>query len=269
MRKIMFSTLFVVFIFTLSVLACPMDAAAFGGGGCGEGECRDCHGMKKESATKLLEGLVDTVESVDFAEVPGLYVVGVTSKGKKHIVYIDFSEAFVIAGNVVRIADRSNITRQKLMDLRRVDLTTVPLEDAIVLGDPAASKKAFVFTDPQCPYCKKLHPELQKVVETDPDIVFFIKLYPLVKLHPDSVRISRSVICANSLEMLEDSFTGKPIPDPTCETDAIERTIDLARGLGISSTPTVILPDGRVSPGYKKAEDILKLINGNGDSAEK
>jgi len=269
MRRVIVSTLFVVLISTILALSCPTGASAFGGGGCGEGECRDCHGMKKETATKLLEGLVDSVESVDFAEVPGLYVVGVESKGKKHIVYIDFSEAFVIAGNVVRIADRSNITRKKLMELRRVDLTTVPLDDAVVLGNPAAAKKAFVFTDPQCPYCKKLHPELQKVVETDPDIVFFIKLFPLVKLHPDSVRISRSVLCANSLEMLEDSFIGKPIPDPTCDTDAIDRTIELARELGISSTPTVILPDGRVSPGYKKAEDILKLINGDGDAAKK
>lgn len=253
-------------ILAIVILLPPTFASAFGGGGCGEGDCRDCHGMKKEKAGELLNGLVDRVESVDFAEVPGLYVVGVESKGKKHIVYIDFSEAFVIAGNVVRIADRSNITREKLMELRRVDLTTVPLEDAIVLGNPSAAKKAFVFTDPQCPYCKKLHPELKKVVDSNPDIVFFIKLFPLVKLHPDSVRISRSVICANSLEMLEDSFSGKPVPDPTCDTDAIDRTIELARDLGISSTPTIILPDGRVAPGYKRAEDILKLINGEGET---
>ncbi|TNF49047.1 DsbC family protein [bacterium] len=265
MNKNIRFTFIIIMSIVLILLLSPQFASAFGGGGCGEGSCQDCHGMKKETAAELLNGLVDRVDSVDFAEVPGLYVVEVTSKGKKHIVYIDFSEAFVIAGNVVRIADRSNITRQKLMELRRVDLTTVPLEDTIVLGNPAAAKKAFVFTDPQCPYCKKLHPELRKVVETDQDIVFFIKLFPLVKLHPDSARISRSVICADSLELLEDSFTGKQIPDPTCETDAIDRTIELARELGITSTPTMILPDGRVAPGYKKAEDILQLINGGSE----
>jgi thiol:disulfide interchange protein DsbC len=259
MRKIIVLFLFMVFIITVSVFAYPINVFAFGGGGCGEGNCTDCHGMKMDTAAELLKGLVDRVDSVDFAEVPGLYVVEVTSKGKKHIVYIDFSENFVIAGNVVRLADRSNITRNKLMESRRVDLTTISVDNAIIMGNPKAPKKAFVFTDPQCPYCKKLHPELQKVVETDPDIVFFIKLFPLVKLHPDSLRISQSIICENSLELLEDSFNGKPIPDPTCDTDAIDRTIELARDLGITSTPTMILPDGRVAPGYKKAEDILKL----------
>ncbi|UCF31711.1 MAG: DsbC family protein [bacterium] len=263
MRKTLVVTVIVAVLSTAGLFASADDASAFGTEGCGEGQCSDCHGMEKETAVQLLKDLpgLDSVDSVDFAQVPGLYAVEVTSKGQKHILYIDFSETYVISGNVIHIAERENITRKHLMNLRRVDLTTVPTEAALVLGNPKASKVAFVFTDPQCPYCEKLHPELKRAVELDPDLVFYIKLLPLVKLHPDSYRISKSIICENSLELLESSFAKQPVPDPVCDTDAIDRTISLARSLGIGSTPTLILPDGRIAPGFRKAEEILKLVN--------
>jgi thiol:disulfide interchange protein DsbC len=85
-------------------------------------------------------------------------------------------------------------------------------------------------------------------------------MMPLASLHPDSPRIARAILCTGSLQLLENSFAGKKIPDPTCESDAVDRTIKLARELGIGSTPTLILPDGRVAPGYREAEEILKLL---------
>jgi thiol:disulfide interchange protein DsbC len=270
-RKIIVFSILIITLSISGILALPDRAVPFGAEGCGEGQCRDCHGMEKETAVELLKDLpgLDSVDNVDFSQVPGLYSVEVTSKGNKHILYIDFSENYVISGNVIHIADRENITRKKLMNLRRVDLTTIPIQDALVLGNPKGRKKAFVFTDPQCPYCAKLHPELKRAVVMDPDLVFYIKLLPLVKLHPDAYRISKSIVCEDSLELLESSFADQPVPDPTCDTDAVDRTMALARQLGISSTPIVVLPDGRLAPGYRKAEDLLKLINEMPEKGEK
>ena len=255
-------TAILIVLITIAFLAlvAPRQAAAFGEGGCGEGSCSDCHGMKKDRAEELLRDMVDSVENVDFAEVPGLYAVEVAKGGKKYIIYLDFSESYLISGNVFSISDRTNITRKKLMNLRRVDVSTIPEGDSLLLGSPEAPNKVFVFTDPQCPYCTKLHPELEKVVAGNPDVAFIIKLLPLVKLHPDSLRISQSIMCSGSLKMLTDSFAGRSIPDPSCRTDSVDRTVQLARGLGITSTPTLVLPDGRMAPGYRDADSILALL---------
>lgn len=253
----------IVTLFTLAWTN-PHPAAAFGGAGCGEGECSSCHELKVEDASRILEGLVDKVDKVDFSEVPGLYSVEVESKGKKYLIYVDFSEKFIISGNVIRITDRSNRTREELMTIRRIDPTIIPIGDALVIGNPKAPKKIIVFTDPQCPYCKNLHHEIKKVVKADPDIVFFIKLYPLKKIHPDSYRIAQAIVCEDSIDLLEASFAGKKIPDPECESDVVDNTIELARKLGITSTPTMVLPDGRLATGYMPSEDILKLIDGGG-----
>jgi thiol:disulfide interchange protein DsbC len=63
------------------------------------------------------------------------------------------------------------------------------------------------------------------------------------------------------MELLELSFAGKPVPPPACETSAVDRTIALAEELGIRSTPTLVLPNGVVMPGYKKADDLIKLLD--------
>ncbi len=80
-------------------------------------------------------------------------------------------------------------------------------------------------------------------------------------MHPDAYNIAKSVVCNRSLEMLEDSFAGKTVPPPLCRAEAVDDTIALARKLGIRSTPTLVLPDGRPFSGYKKADQLLKLLD--------
>lgn len=142
----------------------------------------------------------------------------------------------------------------------RVRVSRIPLQDAVELGDPAARYRIIVFADPVCPYCRKLLPELKKVIRKRPDIAFFIKLLPL-KIHPDAYNKARAIICARSVRLLEDSLAGKPIPLPVCRTDQVAKNIALADKLGINSTPTLVFPDGQVAPGYRRADDIIRQLN--------
>ena len=260
-RSLLFSA---TALFLLSFALVPPEAAAFGGGGCGEGQCSDCHSINVEETKELLKDVVSQVHAADFAEVPGLFIVDITDKkDNRGIIYMDFSKSYILYGRmaVVSIADGQNVSRREMMRLRKVDPTTISLEDSLVLGRRDAPKKVILFTDPKCPYCEKLHGELKKVIQSDPDIVFFIKMLPLVKIHPESYDIARSILCEGDITLLEDSFAKKPVPEPTCESDAVDRSIKLAQSLGIGSTPTMILPDGRISPGYMPADKLLKLIN--------
>jgi len=106
---------------------------------------------------------------------------------------------------------------------------------------------------------------MKKVIEKRKDIAFYIKLFPLIKLHPDAYWKSKSIVCSGSLEFLEGAFEKKNIPQPSCETDVVDKNIKLAERLGISGTPTLILPDGSVLIGIKPAEKLIEII----DSAKK
>ena len=84
-------------------------------------------------------------------------------------------------------------------------------------------------------------------------------MFPL-KSHPEAYKKSKAIVCEKSLSLLEDAFNKKPLPEPKCETAAIDENIKIAEKLGISSTPTIILPDGRALPGYKDAKSLISLI---------
>ncbi len=100
---------------------------------------------------------------------------------------------------------------------------------------------------------------MRQVTDQRKDIVFYIKLFPL-KNHPEAFQKSKSIVCEKSLALLEDAFEKKPIPKPKCETSAVDENIKLAQKLGITSVPSLILPDGRMVPGYKDARSLIQLI---------
>jgi thiol:disulfide interchange protein DsbC len=100
---------------------------------------------------------------------------------------------------------------------------------------------------------------MKKVTDERKDIVFYLKVYPL-KNEPEAYEKSKTILCEKSLALLEDAFEKKPIPKPKCETSAVDENIKLAQKLGITSVPSVILPDGRIIPGYKDAKTLINLI---------
>ncbi|HEX9872929.1 MAG TPA: DsbC family protein [Deferrimonas sp.] len=256
----------ILLMMTLALfLAVP--GQAFTQDGCGAGTCADCHSLTKAEATDLLKGGVDKVLDVAFAEIPGLWMVSVEKDNQKFPLFIDFSKAYLVAGNVIRLKDHQNITTARQAELNKVDVSKIPLDDALLLGKKGAKTKVIVFTDPECPYCKKLHVTLKEVVQRNPEIAFLIKLFPL-KMHPNAYGIAKSIVCSKSLEFLELSFAGLPVPPATCETDVVDQTLALVETLGIRSTPTLVLPDGLIVPGAKSADDLLKLLGGEASVAK-
>jgi thiol:disulfide interchange protein DsbC len=101
---------------------------------------------------------------------------------------------------------------------------------------------------------------MKKVLEQREDIAFYIMMYPL-PMHKDAYKKSKSIVCENSLALLEDAYDKKRLPEPTCETSIVDDTIKLARSLDISGTPALILPNGSIVSGFKKADAIIGLID--------
>ncbi len=218
-----------------------------------------CHALSVEQASTLLGNLVDKVNQIAPAEIPGLWVLEVEKDRQKFPVFMDFSNSYLFSGNVIRLSDTANVTQQLHAEMNRIDVSRIPVDDALLLGDPAAKTKVILFTDPQCPFCSKMHDSIKEVVKRDPQIAFLIKLYPL-KMHPQAYGISKSIICADSMDFLEKSLRGEAVPPASCDTKAVDETLALAQELGIRSTPTMVLPTGEIQPGYKKADDLLRLL---------
>lgn len=251
------------------LLASPLPAPAFQREAGPVKDCRECHTMTPEEAGKILEGAVDNVVAVLPGPFPGIWEVDVRKNGKTHPVYVDYSGSYLFNGQIIRLGDGENLTGQRYTDLNRIDLSSIPLEDAIVFGDPAAKKKVVVFDDPDCPWCRKLHGEIKQVVAREPGVAFFVRVYSR-NGNPRSIGKARSIICGAPMSagLLEDAFAGKDLPPATCKTDAVEVTAKLAARLGIQGTPAMILPDGRLISGYRQADALLELLEGRPSGQE-
>jgi thiol:disulfide interchange protein DsbC len=102
---------------------------------------------------------------------------------------------------------------------------------------------------------------MKQIADKRKDIVFYVKLFPL-SMHKDAYGKSKSIICSNSMKLLEDCYEGKKIDKTECESTEVDDTIKLAESLGITGTPAIILPDGRLRTGALPENELLDLIDG-------
>jgi len=106
---------------------------------------------------------------------------------------------------------------------------------------------------------------MKQIVDKRKDIAFYLKMFPLVGLHPKSYNKAKAIVCEKSndkaVKLLEDAYAKKTLPDPTCQTDVLDKNIALGKKLGISGTPTLIFQDGRVVSGAMSADKLTKLID--------
>jgi thiol:disulfide interchange protein DsbC len=100
---------------------------------------------------------------------------------------------------------------------------------------------------------------MKKVIEKRKDIAFYIKMFPL-KIHPGAYEKAKAIVCEKSLALLDNAFEKKQLPKPTCETSVVDENVKLGEKLGISGAPALIMPDGRVIPGYREADAIIGLV---------
>ena len=226
----------------------------------GKTDCAECHKLTREEAGKVLGKIVDNVVAVAPGPFPGVWEVDVVQNGKTYPLYLDYSMKYLLNGQFIRLSDMANLTGLRFQDLNRVDVASIPVQDAIRVGSKAAKKTVIVLTDPTCPYCVKLHGEIKKAAAMDADVAFLVMPYPRNPSDKATYRKCLAVVCGKTTKLLDDVYTGKEVPAPTCRSTAVDETIRLADRLKIQGTPTMILPDGRMIGGYMEAEPLLALL---------
>ena len=134
--------------FHLLLLSLLPFSASFGFEAKGQ-DCSSCHTLKVGEAQELLKDVPNIkILEVYQSPVKGFWEVYLESAGKKALIYIDFSKKYFISGSLFSIREKKNVTQERLNDLYRVDVSQIPLDDALVMGDPKAKIRIVAFDDP-------------------------------------------------------------------------------------------------------------------------
>ena len=114
-------------------------------------DCSKCHTLKKEEADDLLKIFNKNIKvlSVTRSKAKYLWEVSYESDGKKGLIYIDLPKKHLLSGTILDLQSKKNLTQEKLSEITRVNVSQIPLRDALVIGDKNAKQKVIVFDDPE------------------------------------------------------------------------------------------------------------------------
>lgn len=197
------------------------------------------------------------VDSVKKTQYGGLYEVFIGGQ----IVYTDEKFTFLIAeGRLIDAKTKRNVTGERLEELTRVDFSKLPLDKAIKVVRGNGSRQLVVFSDPDCPFCKRLE---QKELAGITDITVYTFLYPLDKLHPDAANKAKAIWCSadRSKSWMDWVLNNKLVKGSTNCDNPVESLAKLGQELGVTSTPTLIFADGKRMLGAYPADEIEKALN--------
>jgi thiol:disulfide interchange protein DsbC len=221
----------------------------------------ECPQFEKKEADAIIKKIIPDANTVDVKESPvkGIWQIDVEKGGQHGAIFIDCSRKYLIQ-LIALDAYIKQIEAQQTP--QKVDLSKIPLDGSITVGSKTAAKKVIVFSDPDCPYCRKLHESIKQIIAKRPDIAFIEILHPL-PMHKDSPKKVQAILCSKSVEMLDDAFSGKPVPEPPagCTVDAMERNMALARSLNFNGTPTLVRDDGTVLSGFLPEDKLIEWID--------
>lgn len=259
---------FAIILYFITVLS-SVPAYGLAKDTCISHDCAQCHALNQKEAAELLKPLELSVKSVKHAPVSGMFEVLAERSGTEGIIYIDYGKKYLMQGVIVDAKKLSNVSAHPRPEssgkkLSRVDPKTIPAQLSIVMGNPNGSKKLYVFTDPDCPYCRKFHAELIKLEKMVPDVAIHIMLFPL-PMHAQAFDKSRILLVNKSRKLLDEVFEGKELSKPVGDEGKAEiaAIIKFAQEHGINGTPTMILPDGTTVVGGRDAETLNKMLSGN------
>ncbi len=232
-------------------------------GNCGS-NCVECHTLSPDEANTIFKEL-GKVKDVRMSPVKGLWEIALEREGRQAVAYLDFAKKHLLPGPVFELDTGKQITTTPITttENRKIDVSKIPLAFSIVMGNPMGKKKLFVFTDPDCPYCRKMHVVLKKFEKIDSDTAIYVMLNPLA-MHHGAYEKSRVILAGKSLELLDKAFEGKELPKSgkTEGKAAVDAIIKFANDNGISDTPTLVLTDGSIVVGMRDEETLKKMLEG-------
>ena len=193
------------------------------------------------------------IDEVSKTPMNGLFEIRVN---EVDVFYTDAQGNFLIQGSLIDTRSKRNLTEERTEKLNAVAFDSLPLKDAFTIVRGNGKRKMAVFEDPNCGYCKRFERDLQKVN----DVTVYMFLYPV--LGADSVDKSKSIWCAKDKAKTWQDVMVRDIPAPkaTCDTTAIDRSLEFGRKHKITGTPTIFFADGSRVPGAINTAQIEKFL---------
>ncbi len=175
--------------------------------------------------------------------------------------YVSSDGKYLLQGDLVNMDTGERITEERRRADRLAALKQLGPDNLIEFAPPppmAAKYVITVFTDLDCPYCRKLHSQIAEY--NAKGIAVRYAFFPRHGIGSPTYYQAISVWCAdNRQQALTRAKLGDSTPPRKCE-NPVDKEYKLALDLGLNGTPGIILPDGTLYGGYAPPDELLAIL---------
>jgi len=184
-------------------------------------------------------------EELRATEIPGLWEL---TRGAD-IVYVTSDGKYAFTGDLVELATDKNLTEQHRRELRAKAIGNFPESEMVIFSPKDPKYTVTVFTDVDCPYCRKLHSQIAAYNRLGIRVRYL--LYPRTGPNTESWTKAEQVWCSSDRNTaLTRAKLGEELKTKPCTGNPVARSYALGEDFGIQGTPAIIMPSGELLPGY-------------------
>jgi len=208
--------------------------------------------VRKAVSNVLPDAIVDSITP---SPIPGMSEVLIGAK----LFYVTDDGKYIFNGTLIELATRTDLSEKRLSSVRRALLDKVSEKDMIIFPASHPRHTLTVFTDIDCGYCRKLHKDIDKYNEEG----ITVRYLPFPRTGPNTPSYYKavSVWCsADRQSALTRAKTGADVPNASCDNPVLA-SLALGHKLGVSGTPSLILEDGQLLPGYVPPKKLAQVLD--------
>lgn len=130
-------------------------------------------------------------------------------------------------------------------------------------------RKIYIFSDPDCPFCKKLDNELLTKLNDSDNLTIYYVMNPLEAIHPNALEKAQKIVCADDKDKAWEDFQLKNVLPKSTKFDTnkeecvntVNKQLIYPQIINLTVTPTIINQNGIMIEGVLDIEQFRKLID--------
>lgn len=203
-------------------------------------------------------GIKETIVSAVPTDMADIYWV--TAEGLPAF-FTDKSGTHIIQGQIISVGGETpvDISAPLIANTAQKALQAVDKDEMIIY--PAKGKtKAVVysFTDADCPYCTKLHEEMDEINAKGIEVRYLA--WPRSE---QSIPKMEAIWCSDDrIEAMDAAKSGANLSAPACNSP-VSKHLELGASLGVRGTPAIFTESGQQIGGYLPAAQLAEAAIAN------
>ena len=215
----------------------------------------DASVVKALQANLKGSGIDETIVSAEATAMDGIYWV--TADGLPSF-FTDKSGKHIIQGQIIAVGDGEPVDIGSALVARTAQsaLKAVDKKDMIIYPAKGATKSiVYSFTDADCPYCTKLHDEIDDINAMGIEVRYLA--WPRSE---QSVPKMEAIWCSKDrVTAMNQAKSGANITAAACNSP-VQEQMALGARLGVRGTPAIFTESGEQVGGYLPAAQLAQAV---------